>query len=65
MVEFQLVGARGVIERKLAGMDYGLAAILYDAAGAAVAERDQDEILIRTRDAGGRAVDVLTVGADL
>src|SRR3954468_4314961 len=64
-VEFQLVGTGGVIERKFSRMHHGLAAVLHHSAGAAIAERDQDEILIRARDARGRAQHVLTVGADL
>src|SRR5947209_8851509 len=46
-------------------MDQSLAAVLDDAAVAAVAERDENKSLIRARDARWRAEHVLTLGADL
>lgn len=46
-------------------MNHGLAAVLHHAAIAAIAERHQDEILIRARNAGGRTEHMLAVGADL
>src|SRR6266404_1915629 len=59
VLELQFVGPGGVVERKLSRLDDGLTPVLQHGARAALAERDQDEILICARDPRRRTEDPL------
>ena len=55
VVELQLVRPRRVVDRELAGPDDGLAPVLQHCTDAALAERNQDEILVGPRNPRRRA----------